>query len=218
MHIPDGFLSIEISAIMYVIVIIFWILAFSKSKKTLGSRQVPFLAVIAAAIFAGQMLNFSLVAVGGTSGHLLGAALAAILFGPYGALIVMTLVLVVQALFFADGGIIVLGANILNMGIIGGFFAYYIYKGLNSAFSKSKSIWAQYLPVFISAWLSVALASLVCAIQLGLSGTVGIGRALIAMVPLHLLIGIGEGIITVGIIAFIKKTRPDMLELEKVEP
>ncbi|MBN1157107.1 energy-coupling factor ABC transporter permease [Candidatus Woesearchaeota archaeon] len=213
MHIPDGFLSLPVSLILYAVVFVFWVLAFRKSRKVIGEKHVPFLAVLAAAIFGAQMLNFSLIGIGGTSGHLLGAVLAAVIFGPYGALIIMTLVLVIQALFFADGGIVVFGANVFNMGIIGAFTGYYIYLLLKKVMKKNIAI-----PVFISAWLSVVVASFVCSLLLALSGTVSLGRAIIAMVPIHAVIGIGEGIITLGVILFIKKTRPDLLELEKISP
>ena len=212
MHIPDGFLSMSVSITMYIIAILFWFLAFGRAKKVIGDKHIPLLAVLAAAIFGGQMLNFTLIGVGGTSGHLLGAALAAIILGPYGALIIMTLVLVVQALFFADGGITVLGANIVNMGIIGGFTAYITYKLLRKTM---KSI---VIPSFLAAWLSVVVASFICALQLGFSGTIGLTKAIIAMVPIHALIGIGEGLITVGVLKFIQKTRPDLLKLEKISP
>lgn len=212
MHIPDGFLSIGVSAMMYVMVFLFWILAFGRAKKVVGEKHIPFLAVIAAAIFGGQMLNFTLIGVGGTSGHLLGAALAAMLLGPYGAIIVMTLVLVVQALFFADGGVVVLGANVFNMGVVGAFVGYIIY-GVMKKIVKNISV-----PVFLASWGSVVFASLFCAIELGLSGTISMSNAILAMVPIHAVIGVGEGIITVGVMMFIKKTRPDLLKIDKISP
>jgi cobalt/nickel transport system permease protein len=211
MHIPDGFLSLPVSIGMYVITIIFWIIAFKKAKEKIGEKHVPFLAVIAAAIFAGQMLNFTLLGIGGTSGHLLGAALAAIIFGPYGALIVLSLVLIVQAFLFADGGIIVLGANIFNMGIIAPITAYFVFILLRKMMRKSVAI-----PSFFAAFFSVVVASLTCAVQLGLSGTVEMSKAIMVMVPIHAVIGIGEGIITLSVLAFIQKTRPDLLVLKKV--
>ncbi len=211
MHIPDGFLSIEVSVAMWVIVVFFWIIAFKKAKKVTGDKHIPFLSVIAAAIFGGQMLNFSLGIFGGTSGHLLGAALATILFGPYGALIILTLVLVIQALIFADGGIIVLGANILNMGIIGGFTSALFFP--LRKLTKNTPVAA-----FIAAWFSIVIASFVCALQLGFSSMIPLDKAILAMVPIHAVIGIGEGLITVGVISFIHKTRPDLLKLDKISP
>ncbi|MGM5484640.1 MAG: energy-coupling factor ABC transporter permease [Nanobdellota archaeon] len=195
-----------------VITILLLSLALRKAKDKMGDRYIPFFSVIAAAIFAGQMLNFTLVGIGGTSGHLIGAALAAILFGPYGALIILTLVLLIQALFFADGGIIALGANIFNMGLIGAFVAYITFVNLKRIM-KGVS-----LPAFFAGFFSVVMAAVACALELGFSGTVSFSKALIAMVPLHAVIGIGEGLITVGIVKSIQKSRPDLLKLEKIKP
>ena len=212
MHIPDGFLSLEVSAAMYVVAAFFWVLAFRRAKKVVGDRHKPLLAVLSAAIFAGQMLNFTLVGLGGTSGHLLGAALAAIILGPYSALIIMTLVLVVQALFFGDGGITALGANVVNMGIIAGFTAYAVYSWLK------KMIKSVYINSFAAAWASVVVASFICALQLGLSRTIDTQRAVIAMVPIHAAIGIGEGLITAAVLIFIQRSRPDLLKLRPISP
>ncbi|MCF7860709.1 energy-coupling factor ABC transporter permease [Candidatus Woesearchaeota archaeon] len=208
MHIPDGFLSLPVSIACLVIVILFWIIAFSRAKKVMGEKHVPLLAVIAAAIFGGQMLNFTLIGIGGTSGHLIGAALVAILLGPYAAIIVLTLVLLVQALVFADGGVVVFGANVLLMGVVGGLFGYMIY------FLTRKTGIA--ISSFLAGFTSVVAASIVCSVLLGLSGTIEMSRALIAMVPIHMIIGIGEGFITMGIVLYFQKTRPDILKLKKV--
>ncbi|MFH1849820.1 MAG: energy-coupling factor ABC transporter permease [archaeon] len=212
MHIPDGFLGIGVSAAMYALAIAFWVPAFRRAGSVVGDRHVPFLAVLAAAIFGCQMLNFTLLGVGGTSGHLLGAALAAIIMGPYGALIIMTLVLFVQALFFADGGVTALGANIVNMGVVGGFAAYMAYTLLR------KSGGSMTMAAAIAAWLSVVAASFACALQLAASGTAPAATAMVAMVPVHAIIGLGEAFMTVGILKFIQKTRPDLLRLQKIAP
>src|SRR5512137_1580831 len=117
MHIPDGFLSTLVSVIFWCLSVVALAYALRRVGKDLGERQVPLMGVLAAAIFAGQMLNFSIA--GGTSGHLLGAALAAILLGPWAAFIVMTTVISIQALIFQDGGLLALGANLFNMAIVG---------------------------------------------------------------------------------------------------
>ena len=116
MHIPDGFLSIVISVLCWAITVAILGMAVSRTNKSLGERQVPLMGVMAAFIFAAQMINFPVA--GGTSGHLLGGALAAITLGPWAGMLVMTAVIAVQGLLFQDGGLLVMGANILNMGLL----------------------------------------------------------------------------------------------------
>src|SRR5512143_3017443 len=116
MHIPDGFLSTAVSLVLWLVTILVVGYSLKRVSADLGERQVPVMGVLAAAIFAGQMLNFAVA--GGTSGHLIGAALATILLGPWAATLVLTCVITVQALLFQDGGLLVLGANIFNMAIV----------------------------------------------------------------------------------------------------
>src|SRR4030043_2028734 len=126
MHIPDGFLSVQVSILFWLISILAVGYALKRVGADLGERQVPMMGVLAAAIFAGEMLNFAVA--GGTSGHLIGAALATILLGPWAAILVMTTVVSIQALIFQDGGLLGLGANIFNMGIVGVAVAYFVYR------------------------------------------------------------------------------------------
>ncbi len=135
MHIPDGFLSLLVSLVLWAVSIVVIGLALKKTNKELGDHQVPLMGVLAAAIFAGQMLNFSVA--GGTSGHLLGAAIAVILVGPWAAVLVMTSVVSVQAILFQDGGILALGANIFNLAIVGPFVAYAVFTLLNKLLQKT---------------------------------------------------------------------------------
>lgn len=207
MHIPDGFLSVLVSVIFWVISVIIIGVALRKTNRELGERQVPLMGVLAAAIFAGQMLNFSVT--GGTSGHLLGAAIATILLGPWAAVLVMTCVVSVQALLFQDGGILALGANIFNMAIIGVFVSYAVYAFLRRLF-KNQS-WGLFVSGFIAAWTSILIASLSCALQLAFSGTSPANIAVPAMGLIHALIGIGEGLITVGALSVIFAARKDLL-------
>ena len=141
MHIPDGFLSTLVSLILWGISIIAIGYSLRRVGQDLGERQVPLMGVLAAAIFAGQMLNFSVT--GGTSGHLLGAAIATILVGPWAAVIVMTSVVSIQALVFQDGGLLALGANIFNMAVIGVAVSYFVYTSLRKLLGeKSWAIFA----------------------------------------------------------------------------
>jgi cobalt/nickel transport system permease protein len=210
MHIPDGFLSVVVSIVFWVISAIVLVIALRKTRETLADRQVPLMGVLAAAIFAGQMLNFSVT--GGTSGHLLGAAIAVILLGPWPAVLVMTAVVSVQALFFQDGGLLALGANIFNMGIVGVFVAYAVYQLLIRLFKNTS--WGMIVSGFIAAWSSIFVASLACALELALSGTSPANIAVPAMAGIHALIGVGEGLITTAALGFILAARKDLLKKE----
>jgi cobalt/nickel transport system permease protein len=209
MHIPDGFLSVLVSIVFWIISVIVIGIALKKTNQELGEREVPLMGVLAAAIFAGQMLNFSVT--GGTSGHLLGAAIAVILLGPWPAILVMTSVVSVQALLFQDGGLLALGANIFNMGIVGVFVAYTVYTLLINLFKKQS--WGVFVAGFAAAWSSIFIASLSCALQLALSGTSPANIAVPAMAAIHALIGIGEGLITTGALAFLFAARKGLLKV-----
>jgi len=165
------------------------------------------MGITAAFIFAAQMINFPVA--GGTSGHFMGGVLAAILLGPFTALLVMATVLIIQCLIFQDGGVTALGANIFNMGIIGAFVGYYIFSVLRKFLKNDKGF---FVSAFAAAWLSIVIAAAACSLELSISGTVPLKTSLIAMTGFHALIGIGEGLITVAVLSFIKKTRPDLLE------
>ncbi|RME37643.1 MAG: cobalamin biosynthesis protein CbiM, partial [Thermoflexia bacterium] len=211
MHIPDGFLSIGVIVVCWVLSIIGIGFALARTRKALGERQVPVMGVLAAFIFAAQMLNFTIA--GGTSGHFLGAALAAILLGPWAAMLTMTTVVAIQALLFQDGGLLALGANILNMAVIGPIVAYGFYRGVRTLLGNRKG--SLLVAGFVAAWVSIVVAAVACAIELGFSGTSPIGVALPAMAGIHALIGIGEGLITLGALALVAATRPDLIEAER---
>ncbi len=211
MHIPDGFLSNEIWAIMWLISIAIVGYAIWRTDEKLGDKHVPMMGVLAAFIFAAQMLNVPVA--GGTSGHMLGGVLTAVFLGPLSASIIMTVLFIVQAVFFQDGGITTLGANIFNMGLIGTIGGYYIYYGIKKAAGDDKGM---FIGVAIAGWLSVVLASTACAIELAASGTVPLEIALPAMVSIHAIIGLIESGITIAVVGFVLKTRPDLLNLEKI--
>jgi cobalt/nickel transport system permease protein len=208
MHIPDGFLSVVVSIVLWAVSVITVGYALRRVSADLGERQVPLMGVLAAAIFAGQMLNFTVI--GGTSGHLMGAALATVLLGPWAAILVMTCVVAVQALIFQDGGLLALGSNIFNMGIVGVAVAYMAYNTLRRLTGERR--WGLFASGFIAAWLSIEVAALGVGLQLALSNTSPANIAIPTMAGIHALIGIGEGLITVGALAFIVSTRPDLLK------
>jgi cobalt/nickel transport system permease protein len=208
MHIPDGFLSVPVSIILWIVIIIMIGYALKRVGADIGERQVPLMGVLAAAIFAGQMLNFAVA--GGTSGHLIGSAIATILLGPWAAVLVITCVVSIQALIFQDGGLLVLGANIFNMAVLGVAVAYMVYRTVD-LLTGGKS-WGIFVGGFIAAWLSIEAAALATALELSLSGTSPANIAIAAMGGIHALIGIGEGLITLGALAFLYASRRDLLE------
>jgi cobalt/nickel transport system permease protein len=188
--------------------------AVKRTNETFDERAIPLLGVTAAFIFAAQMFNFQVI--GGTSGHLLGGVLAAVLLGPWAGTLVMTCVVAVQGLVFQDGGLVVMGANIFNMGIIGTLGGYALYRGLCRVLGGEER--GRLPAAAVAAWVSVVAASAAMALELGLSGTTDLALALAAMVGIHALIGIGEALVTVAALAFVRAVRPDLLTLRDARP
>jgi len=211
MHIPDGFLAANTWVPAWVISVGGLGYCVKRASEALKDKMVPLMGVMAAFIFAAQMLNFPVAA--GTSGHLLGGVLAAVLLGPYAGAVVIAVVLAVQCLVFQDGGLTALGANILNMSFIGTMGGYIIYSLIRKTIGDNKGI---LMGAAIAAWVSVVLASSACAIELAVSGTSPLKIVLPAMVLVHMLIGIGEAIISVFVLSFVLKTRPDLIYNKEV--
>jgi len=209
MHIPDGFLDAKTLALTGALSAGGLAVAARQVNRTLPRNKIPLMGLGAAFVFAAQMLNFPVA--GGTSGHLLGGVLAAVLLGPGAAAIVIACVLLVQALLFSDGGVLALGANIFNMAFIGAMVGYTIYRAV---FRFLPGLRGRIAAVFFAAWCSTVLASLTCAGELALSGTLAPAVVFPAMLGTHALIGIGEGLITSLVILTIARTRPDLLEAE----
>jgi cobalt/nickel transport system permease protein len=207
MHIPDGFLSIVVAVTAWMLSLLVVGYALKRVSADLGERQVPLMGVLAAAVFAGQMLNFSVT--GGTSGHLIGASLVTALLGPWAGVLVMTCVVSIQALIFQDGGLLTLGANLLNMAVISVAVAYFTYRSLRRLAGDKP--WGLVVAGFGAGWLSVFITSLACALELALSGTSPANVAVPAMAGIHALIGIGEGLITAGALAFLRTARPELV-------
>lgn len=208
MHIPDGFLNLPVMVVTWAIALGLIGLCLQKAQSEYKERTVPLMGVCAAFIFAGQMINFPIP--GGTSGHLLGGTLAGILLGPWAGSLVMAVVFIVQGTVFQDGGLTVLGANIVNMGLVGTFGGYYLYWTVRKLVGRQKSS-GMVAGVAIAAWASVVLGATACALELALSDTVPLAVALTAMLSWHILIGVGEALITVTVASFLWKTRPDLL-------
>ena len=199
MHIPDGLLSTPVIAVTYAITIA-GIAYAARKLRDFPEEKIPLLGLFSAGIFAAQMVNFPII--GGVSGHLLGAALAAITLGPYAAVIVMTSVLLIQTLLFGDGGITAIGANILNMGLIGAFIGYALYTKLRDI--------NETLAMGLSAWLSVVLGATLASVEIGLSHSLPFLKVLALMVSYHSIIGIGEAILTVMIVHAVRAKLPSI--------
>ncbi len=214
LHAPDGFFSVPVALAMWVIAIIVIATAVRRVGDTFDERAIPLMGVTAAFIFAAQMFNFPVI--GGTSGHLLGAVLAAILLGPWAGTLVMASVIAVQSLVFQDGWLLAVGANKLKLGHIGNIGGYAIYRtlaGLLGGEARGR------LPAAaMAAWSAVMLGAAATAVELAVSGTTTLAVVLPAMLGTHALIGVGEALITVGALALIQSARPDLLRLRDAHP
>lgn len=211
MHIPDGFLSTPVWTSSAVISTAYITFVIKRLKKVLQEKLIPMMGVLGAFIFAAQMFNFPVA--GGTSGHLLGGVLAAVVIGPLAGSFVLTTVLVIQCLIFQDGGFTALGANVFNLAIVGTLGGYAVYALLLKLLGgKSAGKTALYICYGIAAWFSVVMASASCSVMLALSKTAPIKIVLPAMVGIHMIIGLGEAVITIFALAAIRHARPDLLE------
>jgi len=200
MHIPDGFLNGATMAVTAAASTGGLGIALKAAGKKLGERQVPLMGMTAAFIFAAQMLNFPVLA--GTSGHLIGAALAAILLGPWASIVIMSLVLSIQCFIFQDGGLLSLGANLFNMAVLAGPAAYIIYRTLGRILGDGSR--ARMISGFVAAWFSVVLAAVACSMELAASGTAPLRTVLPAMAGIYALIGVGEGLATMALLKLVK--------------
>jgi cobalt/nickel transport system permease protein len=204
-HIPDGFINAPTAVATGLVATGTVAYALKDARERLGDRQVPLVALTGAFIFATQMLNFPVAA--GTSGHLIGGALAGILLGPWVGALVLAIVLLIQALFFGDGGITALGANIVLMGLVAGTGGYYLFRLLAAALPKSRVGFLA--ATAITSWATVVVASMVCTVFLLLNGFPD--ETFTAMVAVHALIGIGEAVITTAVVGAVLSARPDLV-------
>jgi len=207
MHVPDGFLDARTLVATAAAASVGFGLALRAVRRHLPPRRVPLIGLTAAFVFAAQMLNFPVAA--GTSGHLIGAALATVLLGPAAAVVAMTAVLLLQSLMFADGGITALGANVLNLAVIAPLVAHGVYRVVRSAAGVGPQ--GTLLAAGVAAWCSTLAAALACAAQLAASGVVAWGTVLAAMGGVHMVIGLGEAVITMLIVAVVMRARPELV-------
>lgn len=209
MHIPDGFIDGPTSLVAGVIAIVGVALCLRSTSRTLDERQVPVVGLVAAFVFAVQMLNFPVA--NGTSGHLMGGVLAAVLVGPAAGALAVTVVLAVQALLFADGGLSALGLNVVNIALVGAFAGYAVFAVLKRVLGRSPS--AVTLAAGAAAVTSPVLAAIAFTIEYAIGGNdaVAVGSVATAMIGVHVLIGIGEGIITALAVSAVLAMRPDLV-------
>ena len=207
MHIPDGFLDVKTAAATGVLSAAGLGVALWRTHTHLPPKRVPLLGLSAAFIFAAQMLNFPVA--GGTSGHLIGGVLAGVLLGPGAAVVVLASVLLVQCFVFADGGVAALGANIFNMGLVDGVGGYLIYAGLRQIVPGDRG---RLLAVAVAAWAATVLSASVCAGELAMSNAVPFHIGLPAMAGVHMLIGVGEALITTLVVFAVMQSRPELLD------
>jgi len=209
MHIQDGYLSPEISILMNMVSLIFLFWCWRKAKGAYPKSFASILAVSSAFVFVAQMINFPITY--GTSGHLVGGTFLSVVLGPYAAVLSMTIVLLMQALFFADGGISALGANIFNMAVIGGL-SFFIVKLIAGSSTRGKRF---AIGVFVASWLSVVLGALACGLEIGISPVFsqvgGIAITVPAMLFWHTLIGLAEAAITTTFLTQLYRLQPAVL-------
>lgn len=224
MHMSDGIVTLPTSILFALVAIVVLAVCIWRARSELDDRAVPLAGLLAAFIFAVQMINFPIFP--GVSGHLLGGALAAILAGPYVGALCVAIVVVVQSLLFADGGVSALGTNITNMALIGVAVGYCTARGLYILVSRASvkpqslsgtpsSVKTLGIISFVAAMCATVCASLGFVVEYGIGGAVpvSLGALAITMTGAHILVGIGEGIITAVTVMAVARTRPDLVYL-----
>ena len=219
MHIPDGLLDPVTTIVLWIVTIVIMFISFKKIRKSFeeedSEKLIPYIGVLAATLFAFQFVNYPVP--GGTSGHLVGGTLVGVILGPWAAVIVIFMILVVQSLF-GDGGITAIGANTFNMGVICGIVGFYIVKALILILNKTNMEKQKKLTIAtaIGSYVSIVLAALMAGIEIGIGGAIPMNIAVPAMVFWHLIIGIGEAIISAFIVYFIYKVKPEFITTEEM--
>ena len=209
MHVPDGFINAPVSVAAGAIAAVGVGVALRGARRELDERTAPMAGLVAAFVFAVQMLNFPVAA--GTSGHLLGGALAAILVGPWTGALCVSVVLIVQALFFADGGLTALGVNIVNMAFVTVVVGLLVFKAVVAVMPKTRT--GVIAGSFAAAFVAVPASAMgfVAFYAIGGTSDVPLGTVVTAMFGVHVLIGIGEGLITAATVGSVLAVRPDLV-------
>ena len=208
MHVPDGFLSAPVAVASGALAVVAVGTACLRGRAARGPRGLALLGVTAAFVFAAQMLNFPVA--GGTSGHLVGGVLAAVLLGPADAVVVMAAVLTLQCLVFGDGGLLALGANVLDMAVVHPLVGFGVYRAVAGR-SGAGSVLGIASAAF-GAWIATVVAAATCAGELALSRVAAPGLLFGSMVGVHLVVGLGEALITALVLASVARLRPELLD------
>ena len=221
MHIPDGYLGPATWLALFALMLPFWALAFRNANRNLGPRNIPMISFMAALSFI--LMMFNLPVPDGTTAHIVGAAIIAIVLGPYAATIALTVALLIQALLFGDGGITAFGANVFNMGVVMPFTAIFVYIAARKILSDSTR--SRMIAGFLAGYLGLVVAAFCAAVEFGIQPIIapgycpyGLNVAIPAMVLTHLLVGVVEGAATSAVVYYLAEYRPELLNLKKLAP
>jgi cobalt/nickel transport system permease protein len=218
MHMANELLSVRIAGATTALAALAVAIAAGRVKRSTPEDRLPLMGVMGAFVFAAQMINFTLPILPGTSGHLGGGVLLAILLGPAAGIVIMAAILIVQCLLFQDGGLLALGCNIINMGVIPCLLGGGLYHLLLGPAAKAAA-WRQYLAAWMACVAGVVAGAAMVPVESGLSGVlqVPLGQFLLVMIVVHLLIGLCEGAITFAVIAYLRRVRPELMGIEPAE-
>jgi cobalt/nickel transport system permease protein len=218
MHMANELLSVPVAAVTLLIAALVVAIAARRARGVTGDDRLPLMGVMGAFVFAAQMINFTLPGMPGTSGHLGGGVLLAILLGPSTGIVIMAAILIVQCLLFQDGGLLALGCNIINMGVVPCLVGWTLYRGLLGRPARA-SAGRQYLAAWFASIVAVTAGAAMVPVEAAASGVLQVpfNQFLGVMVGVHLLIGFGEGAVTFAIIAYLRRVRPELMGLEPGE-
>jgi cobalt/nickel transport system permease protein len=218
MHMANELLSVPIAGATLAAAAVAVVIAAGRAKRAAADERLPLMGVMGAFVFAAQMINFTLPVLPGTSGHLGGGVLLAILLGPSAGIVIMAAILIVQCLLFQDGGLLALGCNIINMGVIPCLLGGGLYRLLLGPAAKAAA-WRQYLAAWMACVAGVVAGAAMVPVESGLSGVlrVPLGQFSAVMIGVHLLIGLCEGAITFAVIAYLRRVRPELMGIEPAD-
>jgi len=218
MHMANELLSVPVAMATLALGAAIVVIAAQCARRTVTDIHLPLMGVIGAFVFAAQMINFTLPGMPGTSGHLGGGVLLAILMGPAAGIVTMSAILIVQCLVFQDGGLLALGCNIINMGVVPCFLGWALYHAILGPAAKAKA-WRQYLAAWIACVVGVTAGAALVPIEAGGSGVlqIPVGQFLRVMIGVHLVIALCEGAVTFAVIAYLRQVRPELLGLDSTD-
>ena len=217
MHMANELLSVPVAAVTLAAVAFIVAIAARRARRATGDDRLPLMGVMGAFVFAAQMINFTLPGMPGTSGHLGGGVLLAILLGPAAGIVTMAAILIVQCLLFQDGGLLALGCNIFNLGVVPCLLGWAVYRFLLGPAARAAA-WRQYLAAWIACVVGVTAGAAMVPIEAAVSGVlqVPLSQFLAVMIGVHLIIALCEGAVTFAVIAYLRRVRPELMGLEPI--